>query len=51
MIFGLPILTLFLAIGIPIVAILLSVLYVITFNDGDDWLTIEDIVDKFRKGK
>ncbi len=48
--FGLPLITFFLAIGIPIISIVLALVFAVTFNDSEQWLTIEDLMDKFRKG-
>ena len=41
----------FLAIGVPTISVILSLIYVATFRDGDDWLTIEDLVEKLRRRK
>lgn len=49
--FGLPLLTFFLAVGIPVIAVILALVFVFTFDDGDQWLTIEDLIEKFRKGR
>lgn len=49
MIFGLPLLTFLLAIGVPAISVVLSLVFVFTFNDGDHWLTVEDIIDRFRR--
>ncbi|BFL47934.1 hypothetical protein [Lactonifactor longoviformis] len=51
MIFGLPLLTFFLAIGAPVISVILSLVFVFTFDEGDHWLTVEDIIEKFRKGR
>ncbi len=51
MIFGLPLLTFFLAIGIPVISVILSLIFAFTFDDKDHWLTIEDIIDRFRRGR
>lgn len=44
--FGLPWGTVFFFIGCPIIAIVLSFVYALTFKDNDEWLTIEDIFGK-----
>lgn len=49
--FGLPLITFFLAIGIPIIALILALLFVFTFDDSEKWLTIEDIIEKFKRGQ
>ena len=51
MIFGLPWPTFFLAIGVPAVSVILSLIYVATFRDGDDWMTIEDLREKLKRRK
>lgn len=49
--FGLPLITFFLAIGIPVIALILALLFVFTFDDSEEWLTIEDMIEKFKRGR
>lgn len=49
MMFGLPLLTFFLAIGIPLISVVLSLVFVFTFDDSDRWLTVEDVIDRWKR--
>lgn len=46
---GLPILTFIIAIGVPVLSVILSLIYARTFCDDERWLTIEEIIEKLRR--
>lgn len=46
MIFGLPISTFILAIGLELVAVVIALMYGIRYDDTDRWWTLEDWTSK-----
>lgn len=46
MIWGLPFWTFFFVFIVPVLAIILSIVYAVTFKDDDTWFTFEDLTKK-----